>query len=156
MSRGWSWAGRFVMGASWAVRGSGVVGGWWLVKQRHRPRLQLLDHHVAIGVDADVAGDVQRLGGDGAGVELRVRQQRPGGGERVAAARTNGDDAVLWLDHVAGTADDQGGFAVSHRKQRLELAEAALGAPVLGHLDRGALQLAVLLKLGFEQLEQGE
>src|SRR5690606_34276543 len=111
---------------------------------------------VAVGVDADVAGDGQRLGGDRARVELRVREQRAGGRQRIAAARADGDDAVLRLDHVAGAADDQRRFPVGHRQQRLELAEAAFGAPVLGHLDRGALQLAVLLELGLEQLEQGE
>ncbi|KAG0765460.1 hypothetical protein G6F22_018014 [Rhizopus arrhizus] len=36
------------------------------------------------------------------------------------------------------------------------ISEAALGAPILGQLDRRALQLAVLFQLGLEQLEQGE
>ncbi len=46
--------------------------------------------------------------------------------------------------------------AVGPRQQRFELAQAALGTPVLGQLDRRAGQLAVLLQLGLEQLEQGE
>src|SRR5690606_2844644 len=125
----------------------------WPFRQR---RSEFLDHHVAIGVDADVAGDIQRLGGDGARVEPGVRKQCARGRQRVAAARADGDEAVLRLDHVAGAADDQRGVLVGHRQQCLELAETAFGAPILGHFHRGALQLAVLGELGFEQLEQGE
>ena len=47
---------------------------WWVGVAGQRPalRLQFLDHHVAIGVDADVTGDVDRLGGDGARVQFGV------------------------------------------------------------------------------------
>src|SRR5690606_38226374 len=36
---------------------------------------QLFDHDVAVRVDADVAGDADRFGGDGAGGQLRMCQQ---------------------------------------------------------------------------------
>ena len=46
---------------------------------------------------------------------------------------------------------------VGHRQHRLEAAQHAVGAPVLGQLDGGAHQVAlVLLELGLEALEQGE
>src|SRR3546814_5780547 len=64
--------------------------------------------------------------------------------------------SVLGFDHGTGAADDQRGVLVGHRQQRLELSEAALGAPVLGQFHRGARELAVLFELGFEQLEQRE
>ena len=37
-----------------------------------------------------------------------------------------------------------------------EAAQAAVGPPVLGQLDRGARQVAVLLELGLEEFEQRE
>ena len=46
---------------------------------------------------------------------------------------------------------------VGDRHHRLEPAQIAVGAPVLGELDAGAGQLpGILLELGFEPLEQGE
>ena len=47
-------------------------------------------------------------------------------------------------------------LASATQQQRLEAAQAAVGAPVLGELDRGAGQVAVLLQLGLEALEQRE
>ncbi|MNV47075.1 hypothetical protein D3C71_1389300 [compost metagenome] len=85
-----------------------------------------------------------------------MRQQRAGSREGIGAARADGDDAVLRLDHITGAADDQRGFAVGYRQQCFELAEAALGAPILCQLHRRAGQLAVLFELGFKQLEQSE
>ena len=47
--------------------------------------------------------------------------------------------------------------AVGDGEHRLEPAQDAVGAPVLGELDRRALQLAlVLVELGLEALEQRE
>ena len=46
---------------------------------------------------------------------------------------------------------------VGHRHHRLEPAQIAVGAPVLGQLDAGALELVgIPLQLGFQPLEQGE
>ena len=48
-------------------------------------------------------------------------------------------------------------LAVGHDQQRLQPAQHAVGAPVLGQLDRGAREVAaVLLQLGLEALEQRE
>ena len=49
------------------------------------------------------------------------------------------------------------GFAVGHREHGLQPAQHAVGAPVLGQLDRRAHQVAlVLLELGLEALEERE
>ena len=45
---------------------------------------------------------------------------------------------------------------IGDTQQCLEASQAAVGAPVLGQFDRGAGQVAVLLQLGFEQLEKRE
>ena len=64
---------------------------------------------------------------------------------------------MLGLEHVAVAGDDQRSFAIGHREHRLEPAQDAVGAPVLGELDRRAQQVAlVLFELGFEALEQRE
>ena len=48
-------------------------------------------------------------------------------------------------------------LGVGDDHHRFEVAEIFVGPPVLGELDRGAQQLAViLLELLFEPLEQGE
>ena len=49
------------------------------------------------------------------------------------------------------------GFAVGHRQHRFQAAQHAVGAPVVGQLDGGAHQVAlVLFQLGLEALEQRE
>jgi hypothetical protein len=64
---------------------------------------------------------------------------------------------VLGLEHVAVAGDDQRGLAVGHGQHGLQPAQHAVGAPVLGQLDRRAHQVAlVLLQLALEALEQGE
>src|SRR6266581_2600587 len=60
-----------------------------------------------VRVHADRSGDPHRLGRDRLGVELRVGDERPGGGQRVRPARADADEPVVGLDHVAGARDDQ-------------------------------------------------
>ena len=84
-------------------------------------------------------------------------EQRPGRGLRERAARADGDDAVLGLEHVAHAGDDQRVLVVGDGEHRLEPAQDAVGAPVLGELDRRAHQIAlVLVELRLEALEQRE
>src|SRR4029453_10749978 len=45
---------------------------------------------------------------------------------------------------------------IRHAQQRLEAPQAAIRAPVLGELDRGARQVAKLGELGLEALEERE
>ena len=91
------------------------------------------------------------------GVEVGVGDQRARGGQRVRAARADADQAVVGLDDVAGSGDDERVLAIGHRQERLEPAQHAIGAPVLGELDRGARQVAaVLFQLGLESREERE
>ena len=65
--------------------------------------------------------------------------------------------SVLGLEDVAVAGDDERGLAIGDREHRLEPPQDAVGAPVLGQLDRRADEVAlVLLELGLEALEQGE
>ena len=78
-------------------------------------------------------------------------------GERERAAGADADQPVLRLQHVAVAGQHQRHGFVGDRHHRLEPAQVAVGAPVLGQLDAGARQLAgMLLELGLEPLEQGE
>src|SRR5207342_2568118 len=150
--RAWRRAGRRCGGR---VPARSRAGSWWRRYSRACPS-QFFHHDVAVGIDADVAGDVERFGGDRLRIQFGVRSERARGRQRIRPAGADRDDAVFGLDHVAGTADDQRGFLVGDDQQRLELAEAPFGAPLLGQLYRGARELAVLLELGLEQFEQGE
>ena len=47
-------------------------------------------------------------------------------------------------------------FVSPTQQQRLEAAQVAIAAPVLRELDRGAREVAELLELAFEALEQRE
>ncbi len=76
---------------------------------------------------------------------------------RVRAAAADRHEPLLGLEHVAVAGDDQRALAVAHYQHCLEPAQDAVGAPVLGELDRRAQQVAlVLLELGLEALEQRE
>src|SRR5471030_369975 len=56
-----------------------------------RLRFQGFNGDIAVGVNANVGGDVERLAHDLLGVELAI-EQRAGGGQRVIAARTDDGD----------------------------------------------------------------
>src|SRR3546814_18619036 len=55
---------------------------------------ELFNDDVAVGVDADVAGDLERFGGDGLRVESGVRKQRARGGQRERAAGADRDQTI--------------------------------------------------------------
>ncbi len=102
-------------------------------------------------------GDAQGPLGDLAGAQLRGVQVRPRRGVGEAAARADGDDALVRLDHVAGAGDEERGLAVRHQQERLQAPQDPVGAPVLGQLHRGAGDVpAVFLHLALEALEQRE
>ena len=99
---------------------------------------------------------VEALAHDRLGVHVGV-DQRAGGGQRVVAAGADGHHAAFGLQHVAGAGQDQADLLVGDQHHRLEPAQIAVGAPVLGELDAGAHELAgILLELGLQPLEQGE
>src|SRR5215469_10071422 len=119
-------------------------------------RAQLLDDDVAIGVDADVGGNVECTLDDVARTELRALEERPRGGECVLSAGADGRDVMVRFDHVAVAGNDQQLVLIANQEQRLEAAQVAVRAPVLRQLDRRACEVAVLLELTLEALEQRE
>ena len=89
--------------------------------------------------------------------KLRVLEQRGGGGGGKGASAADGGDAGIGLDHVALSADEKRLGLVGDQQQGFELAQHLVGAPVLGQLDGGAAQVAViLLQLRLEAGEQRE
>ena len=86
----------------------------------------------------------------------RVARQGARGGQGVGAAAAHGQQAVVGRDDVAGAGEQEGGLAVGHDQEGLQAAQHAVGAPLLGQLDRRALEVAaVLLDLGLELREEG-
>ena len=119
-------------------------------------RFQRLNGDIAVGVDADVGGDVERAAHDRLGIERPIGQ-RPRGGQRIVAAGADADDAGFRLQHVAGAGEHQRHVLVGDDHHGFQPAQKAVGAPVLGKLDRGARELAgILFELGFQPLEQRE
>ena len=75
----------------------------------------------------------------------------------IGPTRSNGDDALLGLQHIAIAGDDEGGAGVGHGQHGLQAAQHAVGAPVLGQLDGRPGQVAlVFFEFGLEALEEGE
>src|SRR5512134_2553153 len=74
-------------------------------------------------------------------------------GEWTAAADRH--QPVLRLENVSVSSDHERSFAVGDRQHRLEPAQDAVRAPILGEFDRRAHEMTlVLLQLGFETFEQ--
>ena len=83
--------------------------------------------------------------------------QSAGRGQGVGAAGADGRHAVGRLDHVAGAADQQQVVAIDGNQHRLQAAQVAVHAPVLGQLGGGPGHAALeVLELGLEALQQGE
>ena len=82
-------------------------------------------------------------------------QQRHRRRLRVRAAAADRGDAFVGFDHVAGAAEHEQMLGVADEQQRLEPAQRAVLAPILGQLDRGAHQVAARrVELALELLEQ--
>ncbi len=122
---------------------------------------QFQNRDASIGKHADVGGDLQRALGDLPGAPVGLRQQGPRGGQREVASRPDGDDAVVRLDQLSGTAQEKAVLQVSHHQQRLQPAEDPVAAPVLGQLHRCPRQVAgiavqLLLELFVERERIGD
>jgi hypothetical protein len=63
---------------------------------------------------------------------------------------------MLGLDDVAVARDDISARFVGDDQQRLQAPQAAVAAPILGELDRRTGEIAELLELALEALEQRE
>ena len=89
-------------------------------------------------------------------IELGVLDERARRGLRERAARADGHQVVVGLDDVAVAGDHEQILRVADQQQRLEAPQVAIAAPVLRELDRRASQIAELVELAFEALEQRE
>ena len=110
---------------------------------------ELLDREVAVGVDADVGGDVRAPSRRSSRASSSVFvEQRARRGQRVRAAGADGDQRRARARSRRRCRRSRTRLFVSAtQQQRLEPAQEAVGAPVLGELDRGAREVAVLLEL---------
>src|SRR5690349_126621 len=99
---------------------------------------QGLDGVVHVGIDAKLAGDFKRLLDDVAGPQLGVVEQAFRRGLGVGTAGTNRHDAVLGLQDISISGDDQRRFQVGYRQHGLETAQDAVGPPILCEFDGGA------------------
>jgi hypothetical protein len=123
----------------------------------HRSRLQHLDRVLLVRVDAEVAGDRQRLLDQFRGSKLGVVEQRPRGSLCIGTPGANRNQSEFGLQDIAGACDDQRRLAVGNGQHRFQPAQDAIGSPILGQLDGRPDEIAlVLLELGFEPLEQRE
>ncbi len=84
----------------------------------------------------------------------RVAQQRRRRRLRVRAAAADRRDAFVGLDHVAGAREQEEMLRVADDHQRLQAAQRAVLAPILGQLDGGARKVFELGELPLELLEQ--
>src|SRR5687767_3622395 len=116
-----------------------------------------LDAALLVGIDADVAGDCQRLVDDFFRRQRRILEQGPRRSLGIGSAGADGEDAVLGFEHVARAGDDERALLVGDGEHRLQPPQDAVGAPVLRQLDRGAHQVSlVLVELRLEALEERE
>src|SRR5215212_690175 len=84
--------------------------------------LEGFDDMVLVRVDAELAGDLERLLDDVARRELGVLEQGAGRRMRIRPAGTDRDQPVFGFEHVAVAGDDQRGLLVGDRQHRLEAA----------------------------------
>src|SRR6185312_1500288 len=117
---------------------------------------ELLDSEMPVRVDADVGRDVERALRDAAGVELGRLEHRACRGERELPAGADRGRIDVRLDDIAVAGDHEELAGVADEQQRLQAPQITIGAPVLGELDGGAGQIAVLLQLALEALEERE
>src|SRR6185312_2507924 len=118
---------------------------------KRRRLFQRLDGMGKIGIDAQVAGDLERFLHDVERRKFGVFMERARRRLRECAAGTDGADALLGLQHVAVAGDDQRRFAVRDQQHRFQPAQDAVGAPVFRQLYRSAHQMSlVLFQLAFE------
>src|SRR3984893_4026863 len=117
---------------------------------------KLLQGDVAIGVDANIGGNVHGFAHDRLCVERPI-EQSPRRRQGVIAARPYSHDAALRLEDVARAGENKRHLGIRHDHHGFQPAQIAIGTPVLGELDRGAGELpGILLELGLKPLEQGE
>src|SRR5688572_21435387 len=82
--------------------------------------LELFNRQVGVRVDADVGGNGHRLLRNLARRQLAVSRERARRGHRERPAGTYGHDAVIRLDEIAGSRQQEGRLTVGDNHHRLE------------------------------------
>src|SRR6185503_6110498 len=106
------------------------------------PSGRLQHRDVGVGIDADLGGDLQSALNDLARRQVGVLDESARRRQRVRAAGADGKDAVVGLDDVARARDDETVLTISNGEKRLETAQNAIAAPILGELDGGSLKIS--------------
>ena len=125
--------------------------------RRDGARSELLERQAVVGEDADLGGDPHRLAARSSAASSAVWRSSA----RAAASAKLPPEPIASRPSSSGCSrsplprDQEALLAVGDDHQRLELAQGAVGAPVLGQLDHGALEVArELLELGLEAGEE--
>ena len=92
---------------------------------------QAFDNDVIVGVNADVRRDGHRFAGDLLGGEIRF-EKGASGRERIISAGSDAHDMAVGFQNVAGAGENEGRVLVRDDHHRLQPAQVAVGAPVLG------------------------
>src|SRR5687767_8111596 len=115
------------------------------------------DYDSAVGINANVAGNSERLQRNLLGREFRVAQKCSSGSEGIGAAGTCGQYAVVRFDNVSAAREKVSRLAVGRQQVGLEVAQGPIGAPFLGQFIGSAIQVSLeLLELRFETCKKGE
>src|SRR5450759_5172532 len=117
----------------------------------------LEDGDIRVGIDADLGGDLECFSHDVARGKIRILEERAGRCERVGAARSDREDAIVGLDDVARSRDDETMLPIGYREQSVKAPQHAIAPPVLRQLHRCTLQISgIALELFLELLEKRE
>src|SRR5690242_13460873 len=84
--------------------------------------LQFLHRKVRVGVNANFAGDAHGLEAQILWGKLGMLEQGASSRECIAATGADSTEPVVWLDHVAISGKEKGGFAVGDDEQRFQVA----------------------------------
>jgi len=81
-----------------------------------------IDDNIAVGVNAYVTGDSDRLAGNLPGRKLRVHPECPSCRQRVSSSRSDGENPVVRFDNVTGSRQQIDGFAIGCQKESFQMA----------------------------------
>src|SRR4030095_11409263 len=69
--------------------------------------LEFLDHELVVRINANIGGDADGVLGDLARAARRAPREGPARGQRERPPGSDRDDAVVWLDEVAGAREQE-------------------------------------------------
>src|SRR5690606_40859413 len=112
---------------------------------------------VLVGVDTQIACDLQRFFDDVGGRHVGIVQERQCSGLRISTTRANGSQAVFRLQYITVTGQYQSVFVIGDNQHGFQTAQYAIGAPVACQFNGCAHQVAlVFFQFGFKAFLQCE